>query len=134
MPEIRSGGYSRKEVQLTLSLSLSSELTYSESGKSEYSVPEQLIRISSINSEYVSLELRTCTTTIKSHHKWSADTPRHHGNRKKKSSSYFTTMELEVLVQAYSDYEHIFRRKSNTAVAAKERETARKKIAARVNA
>ncbi|XP_030289826.1 uncharacterized protein LOC115591728 isoform X2 [Sparus aurata] len=52
----------------------------------------------------------------------------------KKRSSYFTQIELEVLMQAYVEYEHIFRRKSNTAAAAKERETAWEEIAARVNA
>ena len=43
-------------------------------------------------------------------------------------------LELEVLMQAYGDYEHIFRRRCNTAAAAKDRETAWEKIAARVNA
>ena len=80
----RSGGYSRKQVKQTLSLSLNSELTYSEMGNSEYPVPEQRIWVSSINSEYVNLELRACTTTIKSHHQWSPDTTSHHDNRKKK--------------------------------------------------
>ena len=46
------GGYSRKQVQL-------SELTYSEMGNSEYPVPEQRIWVSSINSEYVLLQLST---------------------------------------------------------------------------
>ena len=36
-------------------------------------------------------------------------------------------------MQAYVECEHIFRRKSNTAAAAKERETAWEEIAARVN-
>ncbi|KAK0147273.1 hypothetical protein N1851_013314 [Merluccius polli] len=52
----------------------------------------------------------------------------------RKRSTYFNTLELEVLMLAYADYEHIFRRKSNTAAAAKEREAAWEKIAARVNA
>ena len=51
-----------------------------------------------------------------------------------KRSIYFTPVELEVLMLAYGEYENIFRRKSNTAAAAKERETAWEKIAARVNA
>jgi len=37
-------------------------------------------------------------------------------------------MELEVLLQSYSEYEHIFRRKCNTAAVAKERETALEKL------
>ncbi|KAF1380253.1 hypothetical protein PFLUV_G00184910 [Perca fluviatilis] len=37
-------------------------------------------------------------------------------------------------MQAYSEYEHVFRKKSNTAAVAKERETAWEKIAAQVNA
>ena len=43
-------------------------------------------------------------------------------------------MELEVLLQAYGEYEHVFSRKCNTVAAAKERETAWEKTAARVNA
>ncbi|KAI7803053.1 putative myb/SANT-like DNA-binding domain-containing protein 4-like [Triplophysa rosa] len=54
--------------------------------------------------------------------------------RDKKRSVYFSPVELEVLLQAYSEYEHIFRKKSNTAAAAKERESAWGKIASRVNA
>ena len=42
-------------------------------------------------------------------------------------------MELEVLMLAYGESDHIFRRKSNTAAAAKERETAWENMAARVN-
>ena len=51
----------------------------------------------------------------------------------KRRLNYFTPMELEVLLQAYVEYEHIFLRKSNTAAAAKERETAWEEIAAQVN-
>ena len=51
-----------------------------------------------------------------------------------KRATYFTAMELEVLLQAYGEYEQVFRRKCNTAAAAKERETAWGKTAARVNA
>ncbi|KAK0156634.1 hypothetical protein N1851_000067 [Merluccius polli] len=50
----------------------------------------------------------------------------------RKRATYFTALELEVLMMAYADYEHIFRRKSNTAAAAKEREAAWEKIAASV--
>ena len=42
-------------------------------------------------------------------------------------------MELEVLLQAYGEYDHVFRRKCNTIAAAKERKTTWEKIAARVN-
>ncbi|KAK0139203.1 hypothetical protein N1851_024130 [Merluccius polli] len=42
----------------------------------------------------------------------------------KKRSTYFSAMELEVLMLAYGEYDHIFRRNTNTAAAAKERETA----------
>lgn len=52
----------------------------------------------------------------------------------KKRSSYFSPAELDVLMQAYGEYEHIFKKKSNTAAAAKDRELAWEKIAARVNA
>ena len=50
-----------------------------------------------------------------------------------KRSTYFNALELEVLMLAYGEYEHLFRRRCNTAAAAKERET-RENIAARVNA
>ncbi|KAK0156538.1 hypothetical protein N1851_000158 [Merluccius polli] len=40
-----------------------------------------------------------------------------------KRSTYFNALELEVLMLAYGEYEHIFRRRCNTAAAAKERET-----------
>jgi len=51
-----------------------------------------------------------------------------------KRATYFTPLELEVLMQAYGEHEHVFRRKCNTVAATKERETAWEKIAARVNA
>lgn len=57
----------------------------------------------------------------------------HHGNGKAEVC-FFTPIELEILMRAYGDFEHIFRKKSNTAAAAKERETAWENIAARVNA
>lgn len=53
---------------------------------------------------------------------------------KQKRSSYVTPLELEVLLRAYGEYEHIFKKKSNTAAAAKERELAWERIAAQVNA
>ncbi len=52
----------------------------------------------------------------------------------KKRASFFSPIELEILMQAYGEREHIFRKKSNTAAAAKEREAAWEEIAARVNA
>ncbi len=55
----------------------------------------------------------------------------HHGNStgENEVSIFF----LNVLLQVYGEYEHVFRKKSNTAAAAKERELAWEKIAARVN-
>ncbi len=41
----------KKEVQLTLSLNLNSELTYSEMGNSEFSFTEQLKWVSLLNIE-----------------------------------------------------------------------------------
>lgn len=52
----------------------------------------------------------------------------------KKRCAYFSPAELDVLMQAYAEFEHVFKKKSNTAAAAKERELAWVKIAARVNA
>ncbi|XP_024118383.1 uncharacterized protein LOC112139785 [Oryzias melastigma] len=49
-------------------------------------------------------------------------------------AAYFTPSEIDMLLQAYADYEPVFRRKSNTAAAAKQRESAWEEIAARVNA
>ncbi|XP_074547549.1 uncharacterized protein LOC141806159 isoform X2 [Halichoeres trimaculatus] len=51
----------------------------------------------------------------------------------KKRSTFITGLELDVLMQAYREYEHIFNNKSNTTAASKEREAAWQKIAARVN-
>ncbi|XP_077407660.1 uncharacterized protein LOC144038792 isoform X2 [Vanacampus margaritifer] len=51
----------------------------------------------------------------------------------KRRSSYFSTMELQVLLQAYKEHEKIFRKKGNTAVASKERIAAWQQIAAKVN-
>ncbi|KAK0144666.1 putative nuclease HARBI1 [Merluccius polli] len=45
-----------------------------------------------------------------------------------KRSTYFNALELEVLMLAYGEYEHIFRRRCNTAAAAKERETQRRTL------
>ncbi|MDF4326865.1 hypothetical protein P3395_25985 [Vibrio parahaemolyticus] len=52
----------------------------------------------------------------------------------KKRSAFFTPLELDILMLSYSEFEAVFREKSNTAAAAKERETAWEKITARVNA
>ncbi|KAK0149310.1 hypothetical protein N1851_004486 [Merluccius polli] len=51
----------------------------------------------------------------------------------KRRATFFNNVELEVLMHAYGDFLHIFRKKSNTAAAAKERETAWENIASRVN-
>ncbi|KAK0140603.1 hypothetical protein N1851_022417 [Merluccius polli] len=52
----------------------------------------------------------------------------------KRRATYFNNVELETLMHAYGEYLHVFRKKSNTAAAAKERETAWENIASRVNA
>ncbi|XP_078797709.1 uncharacterized protein LOC144989335 isoform X2 [Oryzias latipes] len=52
----------------------------------------------------------------------------------KKRSAYFSPAELDVLLQSYSEYEHIFQKKSNTAASARQRQLAWENIAAQVNA
>ncbi|XP_070832595.1 uncharacterized protein [Chaetodon trifascialis] len=52
----------------------------------------------------------------------------------KRRAAFFTALELEILMCSYSEFQHVFRKKCNTAAAAKERETAWENIAARVNA
>ncbi|KAK0130868.1 hypothetical protein N1851_034455 [Merluccius polli] len=52
----------------------------------------------------------------------------------KRRATYFNNVEIETLMHAYGEYLHVFRKKSNTAAATKERETAWEKIASRVNA
>ncbi|XP_039890811.1 uncharacterized protein LOC120735494 isoform X2 [Simochromis diagramma] len=52
----------------------------------------------------------------------------------RKRSAYFTPLEIDILLSVYGEYEHIFSKKGNTAAAAKERELAWERIAARVNA
>ncbi|XP_067444724.1 nuclear apoptosis-inducing factor 1-like [Thunnus thynnus] len=52
----------------------------------------------------------------------------------KKRAAFFSPLELEILIRSYGEFQHIFKRKCNTAAAAKERETAWENIAARVNA
>ncbi|MEQ2282404.1 hypothetical protein AMECASPLE_000350 [Ameca splendens] len=80
--------------------------------------------MSSVDSEFVHLEVSACTS----------DACSERDNHCKKRSSYFTALEQRVLLQAYEDHAHIFRKKSNKAAAAKAREAAWKNIAARVNA
>ncbi|XP_030208314.1 uncharacterized protein LOC115540858 isoform X2 [Gadus morhua] len=53
---------------------------------------------------------------------------------KQPRSSYFSPVELEILMTAYAESEHIFLKRSNTVAAAKERELVWQKIADRVNA
>ncbi|KAK1152883.1 hypothetical protein AOXY_G30585 [Acipenser oxyrinchus oxyrinchus] len=53
---------------------------------------------------------------------------------KRARTSYFSPVEIEILMNAYAEYEYIFKKKRNTVAAAKERELAWQKIADRVNA
>ncbi|MGH0139152.1 UNVERIFIED_CONTAM: hypothetical protein FKN15_057976 [Acipenser sinensis] len=53
---------------------------------------------------------------------------------KRARTSYFSPVAIEILMNAYAEYEYIFKKKSNTVPAAKERELAWQKIADRVNA
>ncbi|KAK0155391.1 hypothetical protein N1851_002189 [Merluccius polli] len=52
----------------------------------------------------------------------------------KRRATFFTNLQLEILMCSYGEFQHVFRKKCNTAAAAKERETAWENIAARVNA
>ncbi|KAK0134546.1 hypothetical protein N1851_029816 [Merluccius polli] len=52
----------------------------------------------------------------------------------KRRATFFNNVELEMLMHAYGEFQHVFRKKSNTAAADKERETAWEIIASRVNA
>ncbi|XP_078025138.1 glutaredoxin 2 isoform X1 [Epinephelus lanceolatus] len=88
-----SGPYLRKPAQQTLSLIPISELTESELGISEFSVPEQMIRISSINSEYVHPEGSAFTVSTKSHHQWSADDMTFNG-RKRRMGNFTSATSL----------------------------------------
>ncbi|KAK0150840.1 hypothetical protein N1851_008039 [Merluccius polli] len=42
----------------------------------------------------------------------------------KRRATFFNNVELEMLMHAYGEFQHDFRKKSNTAAATKERETA----------
>ncbi|XP_053279056.1 uncharacterized protein LOC128440392 isoform X1 [Pleuronectes platessa] len=53
---------------------------------------------------------------------------------KQPRSSYFSPVELEILMTAYAESEHIFLKRSNTVAAAKARDLAWQEIADRVNA
>ncbi|KAK0147215.1 hypothetical protein N1851_013368 [Merluccius polli] len=66
-------------------------------------------------------------------HQWSPDSTSHHG-KGEEEATFFTNLELEMLMRSYGEFQHVFRKKCNTAAAAKERETAWENIAARVNA
>ncbi|KAM4735091.1 uncharacterized protein FYW61_005660 isoform 1-T1 [Anableps anableps] len=87
--------------------------------------------MSSVDSEFVHLEVSACTSALQS---VQADAFSENSNTSKKRSSYFTPLEQRVLLQAYEDHAHIFSKKSNKAAAAKARQAAWKNIAARVNA
>ncbi|XP_047440340.1 fibrinogen-like protein 1 [Mugil cephalus] len=52
----------------------------------------------------------------------------------KKRATFFTNLELEILMRSYGEFQHVFKKKCNTAAAANERQTAWESIAARVNA
>ena len=52
----------------------------------------------------------------------------------KRRATFFTPMALEILMRSYGEFEHVFRRKCNTAAAAKAREAAWENIGAQVNA
>ncbi|XP_029992281.1 uncharacterized protein LOC115420858 [Sphaeramia orbicularis] len=52
----------------------------------------------------------------------------------KKRAAYFTRLELDTLMRSYKEFEHVFKKKCNTAAAIKERETAWENIAAQFNA
>ena len=51
----------------------------------------------------------------------------------KRRATFFTPLELEILMRSYGEFERVFRRKCNTAATAKERETAWENIGAQVN-
>ena len=52
----------------------------------------------------------------------------------KRRATFFTNVELEILMRSYDDFQHVFKKKCNAAAAKKERQTAWENIAARVNA
>jgi len=52
----------------------------------------------------------------------------------KRRTMFFTNLKLEILMHTCGEFQQVFRKKCNTAAAAKERETAWENIAARVNA
>ena len=52
----------------------------------------------------------------------------------RRRATFFTLLELEILMHSNSEFEHVFRRKCNTAATAKEREMAWENIGAWVSA
>ncbi len=57
------------------------------------------------------------------HHQLSADDMIHNGKKQfkikvKSRVTYFTTTELEIITAVYAEYEHVLKKKSNTAAAA----------------
>ena len=42
----------------------------------------------------------------------------------KRMAAFFAPLELDISIRSYDEFEHVFRKKCNTAAAAKERETA----------
>ena len=91
-----------------------------------------MISVGLINSERVHAGLGACLLTIKSHHQWISDNMINMDQKRR--SSYFSHTELEILMHAYAEQEHIFTQKSNTAAAARARERAWQEIAEQVNA
>ncbi len=75
-----AGAHFNKEVQPTLSLNLNSELTCSEMGNwvFGYRTAEWTELVYSTLSKLT--ELSACTTTMKSHDRWSAEITILHGN------------------------------------------------------
>ena len=65
-----------------------------------------------------------CNFRLKRPDQWNPDSTIHHGNEDAEGDIF----------QAYGDFEHVFLQKCNTAAAAREREAAWEKVAARVNA
>lgn len=62
-----------------------------------------------MNFKDVNSALSTCMRNTKSHHQWSSDSSTQHGNQGgKKSFSYFTLMEQEILLRSYGEYERTF--------------------------
>ncbi len=51
----------------------------------------------------------------------------------KRWAAFLTLLEMDTLMRSYGEFEHVFRKKCNTAAAAKEMEMPWENTAARVN-